>query len=238
MPQVTRWSRVILVILMIALPLVVWTSGGWALSASIAATTVTGRVLLQGRAEHSGAAVQIGAQSATTTADGSFVVADAPAGAQDVTARKAGFLSARGAAVHIAAEQTTVLADVTLLAGDVTEDDRINIFDLVQLAVVYGACPPPDPRLDFTGDNCVNIFDLVLLAGNYGQEGPRPWPTPPGGSATVVPIPTATGTVEPTATSMPVVTGTPATPTVTATSMPIATQEPYPAPTGSPTAVP
>jgi len=237
MPHMKRWSRVILIVMVIALPLAVWASGGWVLAARVAATTVTGRVLLQGRTDYSGATVQIGAQNATTATDGSFAVADAPAGTQDVTARKAGFLSARGVAVQIAAGQTTLLADVTLLAGDINEDDRINIFDLVQLAVAYGSCPPADPRLDLTGDHCVNIFDLVLLAGNYGQQGPLPWPTP-GGGATVVPIPTTTGTAGATTTSMPVVTATPATPTVTATSMPIVTQEPYPAPTGSPTAVP
>ncbi len=238
MPQLKRWSGVILIMLVAVLPPSVWASGGQVMAARVAATTVIGRVLLQGRTDFSGVTVQIGAQNATTVTDGSFAVADAPAGTQDVTARKAGFLSARGAALQIPSGQTTTLADVTLLAGDITQDDRINIFDLVQLAVAYGSCPPADPRLDLTADNCVNIFDLVLLAGNYGQQGPLPWPTPDGG-ATVVPIPTTTGTAEPTATSMPVATATtPAGPTATATSMPIVTQEPYPAPTGTPTALP
>jgi hypothetical protein len=61
------------------------------------------------------------------------------------------------------------LRPLTLLNGDVTGDDRIDIFDLAYIANRYNK---NDPTADLNGDNMVDIFDLSIAAGNYNQHGP------------------------------------------------------------------
>ena len=61
------------------------------------------------------------------------------------------------------------LGSITLPGGDVTEDGKINIFDLAFIGARFGS---NDRTADITADGLVNIFDLVLAAGNYRQEGP------------------------------------------------------------------
>lgn len=59
------------------------------------------------------------------------------------------------------------------LEGDVNGDCRVNIFDLVTVAIAYGSSPG-DPRwnpdADLKDDGRINIFDLVIVAINYGDE--------------------------------------------------------------------
>jgi hypothetical protein len=62
------------------------------------------------------------------------------------------------------------LGTITLLGGDATEDDQINIFDLALVAARYGE---DDPIADINGNGVVDIYDLVVVAGNYGAHGPQ-----------------------------------------------------------------
>jgi hypothetical protein len=61
------------------------------------------------------------------------------------------------------------LGTLTLPAGDLNEDDRINIYDLTKAVSCFGnsqcLCA------DFNQDGSVNIFDLVMIAGNLGKYG-------------------------------------------------------------------
>ena len=60
------------------------------------------------------------------------------------------------------------LGTLTLPAGDLNEDDRVNIFDLTIMGQRYGtsgACA------DFNQNGAVDIFDLVIVAGNLGKYG-------------------------------------------------------------------
>ena len=61
---------------------------------------------------------------------------------------------------------------ITLPAGDMNEDDHINIFDLVLIASHYGEHSPIG---DVNGDGVVDVYDLSLAAGNFGKEGPLHW---------------------------------------------------------------
>lgn len=137
--------------------------------------TVSGRVLLQGRANHGGVTVSVAGRSATTATDGSFSIAGVPAGTYTVTASFATYLDAERSSVVVTSGGAASLPDAELLAGDVDDNCAINIFDLVILGTVYGTSPPGDARVDFNQDNQVNLFDLVLLAGNYGRSCPGPW---------------------------------------------------------------
>lgn len=61
------------------------------------------------------------------------------------------------------------IGTVTLLGGDVTGDNEINIFDLALIGSRYQSS---DSTADLTGDGQVDIFDMALAAGNYGKQGP------------------------------------------------------------------
>jgi hypothetical protein len=69
------------------------------------------------------------------------------------------------------------LGTITLLGGDVNEDDKINIFDLAYIASRYKGT---DLTADVNGDGLVDILDLTITGGNYGKTGPLTvWQTNP-----------------------------------------------------------
>jgi hypothetical protein len=134
---------------------------------------ISGTVILQGRSDHSGVVVTSasGAQ-AVTDASGRFTVA----GTEPITVRMAGFLSglaAPGTAAARAAATGDTSANsvgtITLLAGDLNQDDVINVFDL---AIVAAAMDSTNDQADLNRDGVVNILDVVLIANNFGRQGP------------------------------------------------------------------
>ncbi len=70
---------------------------------------------------------------------------------------------------------TTGVSLGTLLEGNATNDDRVNIADFAILSGAYGQLstdPDYDPLADFDGNFIVNIADFSLLSGNYNQIAP------------------------------------------------------------------
>lgn len=133
---------------------------------------VTGVLALQGRSNYSGITVASSSGEQTQTgADGSFTIASA----DQLTFSYPGYLSAQTdvraqlAQSSGTPDQSIMLAAVTLLAGDINADQRIDILDLAYIAKYYNSA---DSLADLNGDGVVNIMDLVLAAGNYGQAGP------------------------------------------------------------------
>ena len=63
------------------------------------------------------------------------------------------------------------LGVIRLLGGDVTEDDVVNIFDLVKVAS-HISPGPYDEVADINDDGIVDISDLAITAGNFGKCGP------------------------------------------------------------------
>jgi len=138
---------------------------------------ISGVVLLQGRANHSGATVSLtrepcqpaavalsGLPSAVTNAQGRFEITITSAGDyMCLHAVRAGYLVGQKNA-----PQGNV-GTITLLGGDVVSDGTIDIFDLSRVAARYGS---NDSTGDVNGDGVVDIFDLTLVAGNFGQSGP------------------------------------------------------------------
>jgi len=60
------------------------------------------------------------------------------------------------------------LGTLTLPAGDLNEDDRVNIFDLTIMGQRYGTS---GSCADYNQTGAVDIFDLVMVAGNLGKYG-------------------------------------------------------------------
>ena len=90
-----------------------------------------------------------------------------------VTASRPGYLTAGAMNVLPGAD----LGLATLMAGDVTGDNAVNIFDLTVVAGSLGAPVGMSTALesmDFNGDGVVTIADLALIAKNYGLAGPLP----------------------------------------------------------------
>jgi len=129
---------------------------------------VAGRVLLQGRSNHWGTLVSVGGHSAVTGEDGSFRIEGVPAGMHELDAQMPGYLRYRYLALVVHRDERVILPDVLLRAGDINGDDVVNLFDLVAVAIRYGAQVPGGTPEDVNGDREVNLFDLVLVSTNYG----------------------------------------------------------------------
>jgi len=132
--------------------------------------SVSGTVILQGQRDYHGVTVSSSTgDSVLTDAQGNFTVN----GGEPIVVKIASYLSGRaeiGTASKIANGATvTNLGRITLMAGDVNNDNVINIFDLAYLATrLYTA----DTLADLNKDGQVNIFDLSLAASNYQKNGP------------------------------------------------------------------
>ena len=90
-----------------------------------------------------------------------------------VTASRPGYLTARAVNVSPGSD----LGLVTLVAGDVTGDNAVNIFDLTVIAGSLGAPVGTSTALemmDFNGDGVVTIADMALIGKNYNMTGPQP----------------------------------------------------------------
>jgi hypothetical protein len=112
-----------------------------------------------------------------TESNGDFVINDAPADTYTVTADRAGFLVASCVDVVHAADALTSLAGVTLLAGDIVDDEAkaIDITDAVAIGSVFGSTAP-DEVADLNVDGIVDILDLILMSVNFGQTSEaNPW---------------------------------------------------------------
>jgi hypothetical protein len=73
-----------------------------------------------------------------------------------------------------------VLPDVTLLGGDVNQDDRIELADADALGLAWNSTPT-DARWfeagDITDDQAINILDMVAVQFNYFAVAPGAWGT-------------------------------------------------------------
>jgi len=144
-------------------------------------TVISGTVYLQGRSQHANTIIslseapcstsgtgttlnQTGSLSQTTDAEGHF----------EITLNQGQLYQC----LHVyhprylrgeLALPVNTAGTLTLPAGDIIEDNIINIFDLARVASRYGG---DDPVADINNDGTVNIFDLTLVAGNYGKRGP------------------------------------------------------------------
>ncbi|MBN1640434.1 MAG: hypothetical protein JXA09_04290 [Anaerolineae bacterium] len=128
--------------------------------------TLKGRVLLEGRTDHSGTAVQLeGGPLAYTNASGEYTLAHT-AGTYTIHFSHASYLAQSTTATGVAGS-TVTLPTVTLLGGDVNGDGEIDILDLVAVGAQFGSTSPSPPEADINADGVVDIVDIVLVAKNF-----------------------------------------------------------------------
>lgn len=84
---------------------------------------------------------------------------------------KHGYLSGQAALPRGGFDAPHDLGTITLLGGDVNEDDVVNIFDLVKVAS-HMSPGPYDEVADINLDRVIDIGDLAITAGNFGFRGP------------------------------------------------------------------
>jgi len=128
-----------------------------------------GQVQLQGRSDSSAATITAGGQQLHPDPDGSFEMAIAEADTYSLTMSAPGYLSAEAQGDIPPGATEIDMGSVTLLGGDVTGDDFIDIFDLSFMGSRYGS---NNAQADINADGIVDIFDLTMAAANYGQSGP------------------------------------------------------------------
>jgi hypothetical protein len=111
------------------------------------------------------------AASVVANADGTFSLT-APAGTYTIRATASGFLSAEGS-LTLTAGTPVSMPDITLLAGDIDNNDVIDQFDALTIGMSYNTATPT--AADLNNDNVINVLDLELLARNYRETGPLAW---------------------------------------------------------------
>jgi hypothetical protein len=133
---------------------------------------IVGYAHLQGRTDHSGIDVEVSGPTVadvTTAADGKYQLNDVRAGRYQLLFEHDMYLATRLTNCDTGSGTEFRPPTVTLVAGDLNRDQRIDILDLTRCAGVFGTA---DPGADINGDGTVNLFDLVLIGVNFGQLGP------------------------------------------------------------------
>jgi hypothetical protein len=109
--------------------------------------------------------------STTANTNGTFSL-NAAAGTYTVIATASGFLSSQGP-VTLTAGNTSTMPTISLLAGDIDNNNVIDQLDALTIGMNYNAASPA--AADLNNDGTINVLDLELLAQNYRATGPVVW---------------------------------------------------------------
>jgi hypothetical protein len=134
---------------------------------------VSGRVVLEGRADHSGVRVLADGAATVTSESGHFAL-ELEEGTYTIQVTMPGYLTATRSGVSAAPGGVTDLGTVVLLGGDVDRDGGIDTDDLWPFIGSFNTTGTDLPT-DINADGIVDIRDLVLVGKNYGRDS-SPWP--------------------------------------------------------------
>jgi len=109
--------------------------------------------------------------SVAANPDGTFSLT-APAGTYNILAVASGFLSAQGS-VTLTSGGAGTISTISLLAGDIDNNNVIDQLDAMTIGMNYNAAAPA--AADLNNDGVINVLDLELLAKNYRATGPTDW---------------------------------------------------------------
>ena len=133
--------------------------------------TLTGQVFASKSVTVSMFAEGVTPAPVVTNVDGTFSLA-VPAGTYTVIASADGFLDAQGAAV-LTAGNITIMPVVTLIAGDIDNNDVIDQYDAMTIGMSYNTVSPA--AADLNNDGTINVLDLEIVASNYRMSGALAW---------------------------------------------------------------
>lgn len=146
--------------------------------------TVSGKVLLQGRTNHSnlitfelrnpGETTPLIVYQITTAADGSYALADIDPGTYDITAKAPNCLRAKQASITVTSGQETANVNFDLLGGDANDDNSVGTGDMLLLKYAWLSSvgqPNWDQRADFNGDSSVGTADMLIMKSNWLKSG-------------------------------------------------------------------
>ena len=103
--------------------------------------------------------------------DGTFRF-DVAAGTYTIVATANGFLRIQGS-ITLAEGDVRSMPVITLLAGDIDDNNEIDQFDAMTISFNYNTTFPEGA--DLNNDGIINVLDLELLAKNYRKTGPVVW---------------------------------------------------------------
>jgi hypothetical protein len=127
------------------------------------------RITFEVRAHNSTVPLQTAVAELSATGEFTFGTA-LPEGFYDVTAKGDRWLRCISANRTFTPTGATELS-FFLRAGDVVEDNMVDLSDFLALASTYEASPPTVPTADLNGDGEVDLADFLLLAAHYGGVG-------------------------------------------------------------------
>ncbi len=110
---------------------------------------------------------------AVTDETGSFVFEALQPGDYDLIASSPGFLS-KAVAFTLLDGETLALPVTALNAGDLNQDNQIDLRDVVLIAANYNG-PAVIAEADLNGDEWIDISDLTIIGARFGLSGPVAW---------------------------------------------------------------
>ena len=108
-------------------------------------------------------------KSVTTIDTGRFELLELSAGSYQIKAEAPGHLYSC-LDTQMEAEKAVVLDQTKLLAGDVDNNNVIDIFDAIQVGNVFGQAATESVPTDFNADGTVDILDLTPLGRNFTES--------------------------------------------------------------------
>jgi hypothetical protein len=104
--------------------------------------------------------------------EGKFSI-ELPLGSYKLIAKREQYLT-KATTVELKTKKELQEVILKLWAGDLNNDNRIDITDLTILALAYRSKPGDkywNPLADLNGDSVIDIFDLTMLTQNFGMSG-------------------------------------------------------------------
>jgi hypothetical protein len=139
---------------------------------------ISGNAILERRASRAGVSMCLDSICMTTAANGNYQFMDLAGGEYLATATHPSYLRSQMVVQFSRNDQR--LPDLTLLGGDINQDDVIELADAILIGHAWDSTPASpnwDARADVTADDQVNMLDMVAVQYNWNIVAPSPWGT-------------------------------------------------------------
>lgn len=151
---------------------------------TISGGTITGEVIPQAAVYRGGIHVELYSSAVAggstlvgctyTDSEGTYTMTDVPAGTYKIKFSAEKYLDKVVADVVVTDGATATVSDVTMIVGDVSGDNQIDLTDVGYLATAYGSNSYEgnfDAKCDFNNDGQIELIDLGWMAMNYDSSG-------------------------------------------------------------------